>query len=58
VKLLAPVAKLGRQWFGVVAVAALLGSGDGEIYTGGHRGLLFIEGRVLAGSLERPESGP
>jgi hypothetical protein len=49
VKLLAPTAKLGRQWFGVVAAAALLGSGDGEFWTGGHWGLLFIGGRVLVG---------
>jgi hypothetical protein len=50
VKLLTPTAKLGRQWFGVVAAVALLGRGDGEFYTGGHRRLLFIGGRVLAGS--------
>jgi hypothetical protein len=48
VKLFAPAAKLGRQWFVVVMAVALLRSSNGESWTGGLRGLLFIGGRVLA----------
>jgi uncharacterized membrane protein len=50
VKLIAPAAKLGRQWFAVVMVAALLRSSNGESWTWGFQGLLFIGGRVLVGS--------